>query len=101
MAVVAGSFVAIGQSAVLTPELGSTRGSGQFNVLLSGMVTGDLVTLERSFDGGITFFSVADFDGTTVPTVNEVRAEPETSVQWRFDCTALAAAGPIVFRLST
>ena len=101
MAVVAGSFVAIGQSEALTPELGTTRGSGQFNVLLSGMVAGDLVTLERSFDGGATFFPVIGFDGTTTPVVNEVRAEPETSVQWRFDCTALAAAGPIVFRLST
>lgn len=101
MAVVAGNFIATGQSEVLTPELGSVRGSGQFNVLLSGMVTGDIVVLERSFDGGVTFFPVETFDGTTVPVVNEVRAEPETSVQWRFDCTALAAAGPIIFRLSS
>ena len=100
MAVIEGTFVAIGQSAELTPELGSVRGSGQFNVLLSGMVAGDLVTLERSFDDGVTYFPVDVFDGTTTPVINEVRAEPETSVRWRFDCTVLAAAGPIIFRLS-
>ena len=100
MAIVEDTFVATGQSATLTPELGSTRGSGQFNVLLSGMVTGDIVVLERSFDDGVTYFVVATFDGSTTTGVNEVRAEPETGVKWRFNCTALAAAGPVTYRLS-
>lgn len=101
MAVVEGTIVATGPTATITPELGTTRGSGQFNVLLAGMIALDIIVLERSFDGGATFFPVVTFDGGVVSGVNEVRAEPETSVQWRFNCTALAAAGPIIFRLST
>ena len=101
MASVEGTFIATGVSATITPETGDRRGGGQFNVLLSGMVAGDLIDVERSFDGGATFFPVDTFDGTTTTGVNEVRAEPETGVAWRFNCTALATVGPIIYRLST
>ena len=97
MAVIAGTFTATGVSASLSPELGTSRGSGQFNILLSGMGAGDIVFLERSFDQGTTFFGVKEYDAIDA---NEVGAEPETGVKYRRNCTVIAAAGPIIFRLS-
>ena len=97
MAIVEGTFVATGVSGNLSPELGASRGSGQFNILLSGMGAGDIVILERSFDEGSNFFGVKTYDAIDA---NEVGAEPETGVKYRFNCTALAAAGPVIFRLS-
>ena len=98
MAVVEGTFIATGVSETITPELGDHRGAGQFNILLDNVVAGDIVQLERSFDEGATFFPVKEYDAIAA---NEVGAEPETGVEYRFNCTALAAAGPITFRLST
>ena len=97
MAVIEGTFTATGVTGNLSPELGSTRGSGQFNILLSGMGAGDIVILERSFDEGSTFFGVKEYDAIDA---NEVGAEPETGVKYRLNCTVFAAAGPIIFRLS-
>lgn len=97
MAVVEGVFTAPGVSGNISPEIGSQRAAGQFNILLSGMVTNDNVTLERSFDEGVTFFGVKLYDGIDA---NEVGAEPETGVKYRLNCTALNAAGPVIFRLS-
>ena len=97
MSVVEGTFTATGVSGNLSPETGSVRGSGQFNILLSGMGAGDIVFLERSFDGGTNFFGVKEYDAIDA---NEVGAEPETGVTYRLNCTVLAAAGPVIFRLS-
>lgn len=97
MAVVEGIFTATGVTANLAPEIGTQRASGQFNILLSGMVTNDQVILERSFDEGATFFGVKLYDGVDA---NEVGAEPETGVKYRLNCAALNAAGPVIFRLS-
>ena len=98
MAFVEGVFTATGVSDALMPETGDRRGSGQFNLLLSGMVAGDVVVVERSFDGGTTFFGVQQFAGVDT---NILGAEPEVGVLYRLNCTALAAAGPVSFRLST
>lgn len=97
MASVDGVFTVPGVTLNLSPEIGSQRASGQFNILLSGMVAGDSVTLERSFDEGTTFFGVKVYDGIDA---NEVGAEPETGVKYRLNCTALNVAGPVIFRLS-
>lgn len=97
MAVVEGTFTATGVSGVLTPETGDHRQSGQFNIFLAGAGAGDIVVLERSFDGGSTFAQVKEYDAIDA---NEIGAEPETGVKYRFNCTVLAVAGPIVFRLS-
>ncbi len=97
MAVIEGTFIVTGVTGNLSPELGSTRGSGQFNILLSGMGAGDIVVLERSFDEGQNFFGVKTYDAIDA---NEVGAEPETGVKYRLNCTTIAVAGPIIFRLS-
>ncbi len=97
MAVIEGVFTDTGVTGNLSPETGAQRASGQFNILLSGMGAGDIVILERSFDEGSTFFGVKAYDAIDA---NEVGAEPETGVKYRFNCTTIAAAGPIIFRLS-
>ncbi len=100
MAVVEGVFTATGVSGNITPELGDHRQSGQFNIFLSGMGAGDLVVLERSFDGGSSFAQVKEYDAIDA---NEIGAEPEVGVKYRFNCTALASGGgtgPLPFRLS-
>lgn len=97
MAVVAGTFVATGVSGELTIETGDRRASAEFNVLLAGVGAGDIVDLERSFDQGVNWFTVKIYDAVDA---NEVGAEPETGVRYRFNCTTLAVAGPITFRLS-
>jgi len=97
MAVVAGTFVATGASAHLTIETGDRRASAEFNILLAGAGAGDTVQLERSFDGGSTFYLVKEYDAIDA---NEVGAEPETGVLYRLNCTALAVAGPVTYRLS-
>ena len=98
MSFVEGVFTAIGASETLMPETGSVRGSGQFNVLLSGMVVGDVVVVERSFDDGVNFFGVQEFDGVDA---NLLGSEPEVGVIYRLNCTALDVAGPVIFRMST
>ncbi len=98
MSFVEGTFIATGVSDTLMPETGSNRGGGQFNVLLSGMVAGDVVAVERSFDDGATFFGVQEFVGIDA---NLLGLEPEVGILYRFNCTALNAAGPVIFRLST
>lgn len=97
MAVVEGSFTATGVSETIIPERGDHRQSGQFNIFLSGVGAGDIVILERSFDGGANFAQVKEYDAIDA---NEIGAEPETGVEYRFNCTVLAVAGPIAFRLS-
>lgn len=97
MAVVEGSFTATGVSGVLTPETGDHRASGQFNIFLAGAGAGDTISLERSFDKGATFSQVKEYDAIDA---NEVGAEPETGVQYRFRAVAIAVAGPVAFRLS-
>ena len=98
MAFVEGVFTTTGVSDLLMPETGDRRGSGQFNLVLSGMVAGDVVVVERSFDDGATFFGVEQFSGVDA---NVIGAEPEVGVLYRLNCTALNAAGPVSFRLST
>ena len=95
MAVVEGVFTGTGVSANLSPETGDQRASGQFNILLSGAGVGDTVVLERSFDQGATFFGVKEYDAIDA---NEVGAEPETGVKYRFNATAIA--GSVIYRLS-
>ena len=95
MAAVAGTFSATGQSASLSVERGDNRGSGQFNILLSGAGVGDTVVLERSFDQGVNWFGVKEYDEIDA---NEVGSEPETGVKYRFNATAIA--GSVIYRLS-
>jgi hypothetical protein len=85
--VVSGSFTGTGQSA-------SFNYRGRFNVSLSG-VSGNEVSVERSFDTGSTWTAVESFTADT-----ELYAEsPEVNVLWRFNCTSYTS-GTIVYRFS-
>ena len=95
MAVVDGTFTATGMSLNLSAERGDQRGAGQFNILLSGSGVGDTIVLERSFDQGVNWFGVKEYDAIDA---NEVGAEPETGVKYRFNATAIA--GSVIYRLS-
>lgn len=104
-AVVSGSFTATGQSGSFMPY-------GPFNVTIggSGGPNGNWtasVQLERSFDGGTTWY-VRSVDGTgtqavygTTPNkdVSITVGEPERGVLYRLDCTAYTS-GTINYRMS-
>lgn len=94
---VEGTFAATGQSA-------SCLVSQYLNVSLSG---GDgSVKLQRSFDGGVTWFDVSqDAAGTAVEwtltvgkTISVAVFEPERGVLYRLDCIAVTA--DIGYRIS-
>ena len=69
---------------------------GYFNLSISGTWTAT-VTLQRSFDGGSTWFDV----GARTENIQEYGLEPEDSVQYRVGVkTGDFTSGTIVLRLS-
>lgn len=68
--------------------------TGYFNVSLEFIGSGT-VALQRSFDGGAHWKTVASYTTST----ESVEYEPEEGVNYRLSCTALTAA-PILCRLS-
>lgn len=93
----AGTFGGTGQSAAVAMR-------GQFNISLSGAGT---VRVERSFDGGSTFFicskpvgdgTVASFALTAGNDVSLVFEEPEDGVLYRLNCTAFTST--VTYRVS-
>ncbi len=82
---------------------GTFQGSGvsenvylhrKFNVSLSGTFSAD-VELQRSFDGGVTWRSVARFSAP----IEGMGEEAETYVFYRLNCTNFAS-GTVTYRLS-
>ena len=69
---------------------------GYFNLSISGTWSAT-VTLQRSFDGGSTWFDV----GARTENVEEYGLEPEDSVQYRVGVkTGDYTSGTVVLRLS-
>ena len=69
---------------------------GHFNVSVSG-ISGDTVTLQRSFDGGQNWLDVASYDADA----EDVHFEPEAAVLYRIGVkTGDYSAGTINLRLS-
>lgn len=93
--VVAGTFAAPGQSAW-------KRFRGPFNVSIWGAFTGS-VTLERTFDGGVTALPLsrdgAGAEATFTAPASLVVDEAESGVLYRLNCTSLTS-GAANYRLS-
>ncbi len=97
-----GTFTATGQSSALGIAI-----KGKFNLLMFGAATTvATVSLERSFDEGVTFTTVTDKDGLLIEHVfasdvqlNASFEEPESNVRYRLNCTAFTS-GTVTFRLS-
>lgn len=106
MTAVTGTFGATGQSDDLQPvptksiptrySIWTEEGIPEryMNVSISGTFTAT-VTLERSFDGGSTYHTVATYTSATEARV----AESEVGVLYRFNCTAYTS-GTVTYRLS-
>lgn len=104
-AVVSGSFTATGQS-------GSFMAWGKFNVVFGGASGPNgswnaTVRIERSFDGGTTWYIVGvggsgtqAIYSTANQDVSVVVDEPELGVLYRLNCSAYAS-GTINYRVST
>lgn len=80
---------------------------GAFNLGFTGTFSGT-VLVEKSFDGGLTWFSVAtDATGTaasyviafTAQSLCLVLVEPEHQVAWRVRCSSYTS-GTLTYRLS-
>jgi hypothetical protein len=74
---------------------------GTFNITLSGAFVATVV-LERSFDGGSTWFGATLVDDTPISwqvRVSTWWSEPESNVMFRLRCTAFTS-GSIGWRLS-
>lgn len=95
--VLSGSFTATGQSS-------SERFYGIFNVAVWGTFVGTTL-LERSFDGGTTWFQAVNecgngaTEGSFTATASSMFGEPERGVLYRFNCTAYTS-GTINYRAS-
>lgn len=85
---ITGAFGATAASAALKVN------RGYFNVSLSGTWAGT-VKLQRSFDAGSTWLVVSSHTAD----VESVVHQPETDVQYRFECTAYTS-GSCVYRIS-
>lgn len=93
--VVSGTFTGTGASgSFLANPRAEVHRTAQFNISLSGFGTAT-VQLQRSFDGGTTWFTVKSYTAD----VSEVGDEPEASVLYRLNCSAYTA-GTITYRLS-
>ncbi len=91
---VAGTFNAIGQSAIFDPAT-----QRDFNISIWGTFVGT-VALKRSFDGGTTWLTkwpVEIYQATTPRTFSD--DEPEAGVIYRLECTAFTS-GTINYRMS-
>ena len=97
MANVTGTFSGTGQSGTFVTQGGATTKKShpsRFNVSMNFVGTAS-VTLERSFDGGTTWFTVAVYTGSA----SIMREEIEQSVGYRLNCTA--HTDNVVYRLSS
>lgn len=68
--------------------------TGYYNMSLEFLGAGT-ISLQRSFDGGAHWKTIASYTGNT----ESVDYEPEEGVQYRLACTAFTS-GPILCRLS-
>lgn len=93
--VLAGSFAATGSSASI--EL-----YRRFNLWIGGTFNG-VVVLERSFDGGASWFEADNNDGSGSTTwafsTSAVIDEPEPGILYRLKCTMITS-GTLNYRLS-
>jgi hypothetical protein len=87
IALLAGSFTAIGSSTAL--EL-----RGDYNLSLSGFGTA-VVALQRSFDGGASWKTLDSYAGNA----ELAGYEPEAGMLYRLDCVSWSN-GVITYRLS-
>lgn len=98
---VTGTFEATGRSAIFKPII-RNRSWGQMNISLSGDLVGT-VKIERSFDGGSTWF-VCSSDGAgtaasyTAP-FSVVAEENEANAVYSLNCTAFTS-GTGAYRIS-
>ena len=95
IAKVEGQFTANGNSDAVAID-------GRANLTVSGTFTATL-TLQRSFDDGVTWHTVAkDADGNPAAYTTSVSLtfeEPEAGVTYRLNCSGFSA-GPVNFRIS-
>lgn len=99
-----GSFEGVGQSASF--QLPGNRGPSTLPLLVNITLSGTFnatVTVERSFDDGLTWHPVAkNGDGdpaTYTAPVSLSVAECETPMLYRLNCTAYSS-GPVDYRMS-
>ncbi len=91
-------------AAVAPPLIGTFTGTGRsdtvhlkgvFNLSISGTFVAT-VTLDRSFDNGVTWIIMDTFtEGFSSPT----KEEPENNVIWSLNCSAFTS-GTVTFRIS-
>lgn len=99
MTVVAGTFVATGESPRFVPSANLRR--GRFNVSIWGTFVGT-VQLQRTFDGGASWLACSKPDLTLAnftETVSFVVEETEDNVDYRLACIAYTS-GTINYRMS-
>lgn len=80
----------------------AVRVTGQFNVTATAASFTGIVRLERSLDGGVTYFPVGYPDGAPVQITGSVSVtltEPNQNALYRFRCTNYTA-GTIFCQIS-
>lgn len=91
---VSGSFTAVGAS----PQF---KAGGFINFTVSGTFVGSC-QIERSFDGGATWFPLTAFFGAAITPFTAPGSffvqEPENGVNYRLNCTAYTS-GTINYRI--